>query len=90
MGKDLVFKFSYDAHIAACFDPECLRRSGYKLKKFADGYRYYPIGSKRTFVKRNAQVVELGLHISTYFWCNKSRFRSQSDCSVILFKNKVR
>lgn len=72
MKSNMFFKFSYDAHIAACFDPECLQRGGYKLMKFSDGYRYYPIGSKRIFVIKNDQVVELGQHMATYFWCVQS------------------
>ncbi|MDO7786622.1 hypothetical protein [Desulforamulus aquiferis] len=68
MVSAIVYKFSYDAHIAACFDPECLRQSGYKLKKFKDGYRYYPIDSNQTYVVRNQQTIELGEHISTFYW----------------------
>ncbi|OPX89878.1 MAG: hypothetical protein A4E53_01393 [Pelotomaculum sp. PtaB.Bin104] len=68
MRNDIVYRIAYDAHIAAYLDPECHRRSGYKLKKFEDGYRYYPIGTKKTYIVRNSQVVELGQHISTIYW----------------------
>lgn len=88
MRNEMVFKYSYDAHIAACFDPKCLQRSGYKLKKFVDGYRYYPIGRKRTYVIRNSQIVELGQHISTYYWSERLRYRSQFNCLVIQFRKK--
>lgn len=86
MGKDVVFRFSYDAHLAACFDLRCLQKSGYKLKKYVDGYRYYPIGSKHTYVIRNPQVIEVGQHVSTYYWSGQRNSRNRFNCLVIPFK----
>lgn len=87
MRNDLVFKNSYDAHISACFDPECLHRNGYKLKKYLDGYRYYPIGIKQTYVIRSSQVVELGQYISTFYWSSgMSNSLNDSECLIIPFR----
>ena len=90
MRNDLVFKNSYDAHIAAYFDPESLQKSGYQLKKFIDGYRYYPINKKQAYVIRNSQVVELGQHVSTYYWSGESKFPNQSKCLIIPFSHTIK
>ena len=86
MSNDFVFKLSYDARIAAFFDPECLQRGGYILKKFSDGYRYYPLGSHQAHAVKNSKVVELGQHISTFYWSRQSPARNKSNCRIISFK----
>lgn len=89
MHNDPVFALSNNARIAAFLDPECLKRGGYILKKFTDGYRYYPIGSKQTYVLKNSKVIELGQHVSTFYWSNPSKDEIPSNCVIIPFKGKM-
>lgn len=91
MKVDLVFKHPSNARKEAFFDPECYQKGGYILKKFSDGYRYFPLDSQKTYVIRNSQVVELGQYISTFYWWlrhSETETRSQSNCRVVPFKTK--
>ena len=87
MREDLVFKRSREAQLSAFFDPEC-KGSGYKLKKFKDGYRYFPLGNKKTYVIRNAQIAELGQHILTCYWSCHLRTVNEFKCIILPFKCK--
>lgn len=91
MENKLVFKRPCNARTAAFFDRECFQKGGYILKKFADGYRYFPLGSNQTYVRRNWQVVELGQHVSIFYWSSQIPARSYKkriDCLVIPFKRE--
>jgi len=74
MGNKRVFELSYNAQSAACFDTECIRQGGYILKRFTDGYRYFPLGSKTTFVARSENVTEIGVHILTDHFLQPQKF----------------
>lgn len=89
MNNDPVFKLPNNARIAAFLDPECFKRGGYILKRFTDGYRYYPIGSKQTYVRRDSEVIELGQHVSTFYWSRPSKDEISTNCIVIPFKRKM-
>jgi hypothetical protein len=89
MKVDLVFKLPSNARIEAFFDPDCYQQGGYILKKFADGYRYFPLGCQRTYVVRSPHIIELGQHISTfYWWSRQSDTKKQTNCKVIPFNSK--
>lgn len=85
----LVFKRSKEALLNAFFDPECHEKRGYNLKKFEDGYRYYPLGCKKTYLIRNTQIFELGQHILTFYWSGQTNSGKRFNCLVIPFNKKV-
>ncbi|MEG6615260.1 hypothetical protein V6C27_02305 [Peptococcaceae bacterium 1198_IL3148] len=89
MKTDLVFRLPSNARKKAFFDPDCYQQGGYILKKFSDGYRYFPLGSQQTYVVRNPQLIELGQHVSTfYWWSRQSDVQIQTNCKIISFDRK--
>jgi len=90
MGNKKVFALSYDAQSAAYFDTECINQGGYVLKKFTDGYRYYPLGSKMTYVSRTSNVTEIGIHIFTDYFLQLQRFIDKGKkAKVIPFSHRL-
>lgn len=67
MGEENLFKTASEARLKGLCDARCAVRGGFIVKKFAVGYKYFPLGERSPYLAEGNNMAELGEYEGTYY-----------------------
>lgn len=64
--RDILFKTASEARLEGLCDVKCAFQGGFIVKRFNEGYKYFPLKDKAPYLVRSGKIVELGEYVGTY------------------------